>query len=382
MLNLALCGSSVLLFSRSASLLTLTLEAVLRLLAPFEWQFAYVPVLPDARSLEYLNSPVPFLMGCLQGLQVSPHARPSLPDLARSRPISPDLARSRPISLQVSPRELISAQHVHAKCPSCFCYDLDQREEAPAAPTPTPSPRPPPPAATFTTPATTWKQVGELDRAGADEFLAMPASMTRAIEASLTDFEATVLDIQAQMEGLQPDEELPPALDQAATFDRPISFRPPKGPAAEVLELRATRPPAAAIAAGVTRREHKPVGAAQAVVPPVPDKLATLSAEDAARRQASARAAVLAHLDAATRWQEAEAKLLAEVREQVSTLCPPEDLTDAHLDAKKESARKTIREEVRGVHAGFAKALVAAQHFDALVTKREEQREALGLELV
>ena len=53
-----------------------------------------------------------------------------------------------------------------------------------------------------------------------------------------------------------------------------------------------------------------------------------------------------------------------------------------NASAKKESARKTIREEVRGVHAGFAKALVAAQHFDALVTKREEQREALGFELV
>ena len=87
LLGLVLTGAQCLVFSRSASLLTLTLEAVLRLLAPFEWQFAYVPLLPDARSLEYFNSPVPFLMGCLQGLQVSPHARPSLPDLARSRPI-------------------------------------------------------------------------------------------------------------------------------------------------------------------------------------------------------------------------------------------------------------------------------------------------------
>ena len=63
-------GSQCLLFSRSATLLTLALEGFLELLSPFKWLGAYMPLLPDVAMLESLGTRGPFLMGCLQHMRV------------------------------------------------------------------------------------------------------------------------------------------------------------------------------------------------------------------------------------------------------------------------------------------------------------------------
>ena len=53
------------LISEEQSKLAPVAECLLRLLQPFEWNNVYVPYLPEL-MLEYLDAPVPFLMGTLQ----------------------------------------------------------------------------------------------------------------------------------------------------------------------------------------------------------------------------------------------------------------------------------------------------------------------------
>ena len=71
LLQCALCGRSIALFSRSATLLTVTAEALRALLAPFEWQCAYEPVVPSKRYLDALAvraADEPFIVGVLANM--------------------------------------------------------------------------------------------------------------------------------------------------------------------------------------------------------------------------------------------------------------------------------------------------------------------------
>ena len=71
LLQCALCGRSIALFSRSATLLTVTAEALRALLAPFEWQCAYEPVVPSKRYLDALAARAadePFIVGVLANM--------------------------------------------------------------------------------------------------------------------------------------------------------------------------------------------------------------------------------------------------------------------------------------------------------------------------
>lgn len=54
----------ILLLSKQYSLLTVVSEALRSLLYPFEWQHIYIPLLPQP-LLDFLNAPVPFLIGTL-----------------------------------------------------------------------------------------------------------------------------------------------------------------------------------------------------------------------------------------------------------------------------------------------------------------------------
>jgi hypothetical protein len=54
----------VLLLSTQYSLLTVAAEGLLSLLFPFEWQHIYIPLLPQP-LLDFLNAPVPFLVGTI-----------------------------------------------------------------------------------------------------------------------------------------------------------------------------------------------------------------------------------------------------------------------------------------------------------------------------
>jgi hypothetical protein len=53
----------VALFSRHIALLTPAAEALLLLLFPFEWQGAYIPVVPDVMGDDLFDAPVPYLLG-------------------------------------------------------------------------------------------------------------------------------------------------------------------------------------------------------------------------------------------------------------------------------------------------------------------------------
>jgi hypothetical protein len=54
----------VLLLSSQYSLLTVAAEGLLSLLFPFQWQHIYIPLLPQP-LLDFLNAPVPFLVGTI-----------------------------------------------------------------------------------------------------------------------------------------------------------------------------------------------------------------------------------------------------------------------------------------------------------------------------
>ena len=318
LLNLALVGSSFLLFSRSATLLTATLEALLSLLAPFEWQYAYVPLLPDFEMLEYLTSPVPFIMGCLQGMELPP---------------------------EVAPRENISAGYAQHLCPTAFCFDLDQQDE--------------------------------VGLAKAD-FLPMPAALAKELEGALAEFSETARRAVARVSGVDADDTVS-SIHEAATYDRPVTFAPPPTRKGGVLARMRSRPPAAAIEAGVTRDDHqRPT--TKTAVPAEPDETTEVSMEEALERQTNMRSALSGRLDAAAQWQRAEAKLLDKVRHDiVSMLCPPEEPrqhTPDNDDARQlalEQALERARQAVKGRFARdpeFAEALVMSQHFSWLVEQR------------
>ena len=208
LLGLMLTGSQCLLFSRSATLLTLTLEGLLALLAPFEWLGAYMPLLPDVAMLESLSTRGPFLMGCLQHMRVGGSGE------------------------DTDQRERVSALYAQRIQQSCYCFDLDQREE-----------------------------VGQCVEAS----LLIPPAFGAAIEAALATFEveATAITVHHQhdldmihpeneaLENADPEdnEQLPP-LEEAGTYDRPLTFRPPRSAPRRELERRSSRPPAAAIKVG------------------------------------------------------------------------------------------------------------------------------------
>jgi hypothetical protein len=58
-----LLGQSVLFVSQSRSLLAYAAEAMVSFIRPFEWMGVYIPVLPRS-LLDYVQAPVPFIMGC------------------------------------------------------------------------------------------------------------------------------------------------------------------------------------------------------------------------------------------------------------------------------------------------------------------------------
>lgn len=60
-LEALLAERSVVLLSSHYSLLTLTAEALLQSIQPFQWNYLYIPVLPIG-MLAYLQSPFPLLM--------------------------------------------------------------------------------------------------------------------------------------------------------------------------------------------------------------------------------------------------------------------------------------------------------------------------------
>ena len=57
-----LIEARVAIFSRYLSILTPVCEALLSLLFPFDWQGAFIPIIPDAMT-DMLDAPVPFLLG-------------------------------------------------------------------------------------------------------------------------------------------------------------------------------------------------------------------------------------------------------------------------------------------------------------------------------
>ena len=317
LLGLMLTGSQCLLFSRSATLLTLTLEGLLALLAPFEWLGAYMPLLPDVAMLESLSTRGPFLMGCLQHMRVGGSGE------------------------DTDQRERVSALYAQRIQQSCYCFDLDQREE-----------------------------VGQCVEAS----LLIPPAFGAAIEAALATFEveATAITVHHQhdldmihpeneaLENADPEdnEQLPP-LEEAGTYDRPLTFRPPRSAPRRELERRSSRPPAAAIVAGVVRGKaelpYKP--ASEAAVPPPPTGLGRLTEVEAAKRRDRANESMAVHLAAATRWHAAETQLLGVIRAEIATLCPPEDpvVDDEALERAKAAVAKQLPPKTP---PGFAYAVV------------------------
>ena len=317
LLGLMLTGSQCLLFSRSVTLLTLTLEGLLALLAPFEWLGAYMPLLPDVAMLESLSTRGPFLMGCLQHMRVGGSGE------------------------DTDQRERVSALYAQRIQQSCYCFDLDQREE-----------------------------VGQCVEAS----LLIPPAFGAAIEAALATFEveATAITVHHQhdldmihpeneaLENADPEdnEQLPP-LEEAGTYDRPLTFRPPRSAPRRELERRSSRPPAAAIVAGVVRGKaelpYKP--ASEAAVPPPPTGLGRLTEVEAAKRRDRANESMAVHLAAATRWHAAETQLLGVIRAEIATLCPPEDpvVDDEALERAKAAVAKQLPPKTP---PGFAYAVV------------------------
>ena len=317
LLGLMLTGSQCLLFSRSVTLLTLTLEGLLALLAPFEWLGAYMPLLPDVAMLESLSTRGPFLMGCLQHMRVGGSGE------------------------DTDQRERVSALYAQRIQQSCYCFDLDQREE-----------------------------VGQCVEAS----LLIPPAFGAAIEAALATFEveATAITVHHQhdldmihpeneaLENADPEdnEQLPP-LEEAGTYDRPLTFRPPRSAPRRELERRSSRPPAAAIVAGVVRGKaelpYKP--ASEAAVPLPPTGLGRLTEVEAAKRRDRANESMAVHLAAATRWHAAETQLLGVIRAEIATLCPPEDpvVDDEALERAKAAVAKQLPPKTP---PGFAYAVV------------------------
>jgi len=332
LLGLVLTGSQCLLFSRSATQLALTLEALLALLAPFEWHGAYMPLLPDAVMLESLSTRGPFIMGCLQHMRVG------------GRGEDTDI------------REAVSAKYAQRIQQSCYCFDLDQREE-----------------------------VGQCEEAS----LPMPPAMGAAIQAALATFEveatAVAVEHQRALDFLRPEtealvnadpedhEQLPP-LEEAGTYDRALTFRPPRSASRSELERRPSRPPAAAIVAGVVRgkAELPYTPASEAAVPPPPTELTRLTEEQAAKRHDRANEVMAAHLKAATRWHAAETRLLGVVRAEIATLCPPEDpvADDEALEHAKAAVAKQLPPKTP---SGFAHAVVHGLLGPTPWLRREEQ---------
>ena len=332
LLGLVLTGSQCLLFSRSATLLTLTLEALLALLAPLEWTGAYMPLLPDVAMLESLSTRGPFLMGCLQHMRVGGSGEGT------------------------DPRERVSANYAQRIQQSCYCFDLDQREE-----------------------------VGQCEEAS----LPMPPAMGAAIEAGLVTFEleATAISLEHQrvldmlhpeneaLENADPEdhEQLPP-LEEAGTYDRPLTFRPPRTASRSELERRSSRPPAAAIVAGVVRgkAELPYAPASEAAVPPPPTALGKLTEVQATKRRDRANETMAAHLKAATRWHAAETRLLDVVHAEIGHLCPPEDpvADDEALERAKAAVAKQLPPKTP---PGFAHAVVQGLLGPTPWLRREEQ---------
>eukprot|EP00964_Phaeocystis_antarctica_P116808 scaffold80708_cov75-Phaeocystis_antarctica.AAC.8 len=276
-----------------------------------------MPLLPDVAMLESLSTRGPFLMGCLQHMRVGGSGE------------------------DTDQRERVSALYAQRIQQSCYCFDLDQREE-----------------------------VGQCVEAS----LLIPPAFGAAIEAALATFEveATAITVHHQhdldmihpeneaLENADPEdnEQLPP-LEEAGTYDRPLTFRPPRSAPRRELERRSSRPPAAAIVAGVVRGKaelpYKP--ASEAAVPPPPTGLGRLTEVEAAKRRDRANESMAVHLAAATRWHAAETQLLGVIRAEIATLCPPEDpvVDDEALERAKAAVAKQLPPKTP---PGFAYAVV------------------------
>lgn len=57
-----LLEKKLLFISSDIERLTTLVQSLLYLIFPFTWSFVYIPLLPDS-LLDYLGSPVPFMMG-------------------------------------------------------------------------------------------------------------------------------------------------------------------------------------------------------------------------------------------------------------------------------------------------------------------------------
>ena len=265
----------------------------------------------------------PFLMGCLQQMKVGGGGEGS------------------------DPRDQVSAEHAQRIQPSCRCFDLDQREE-----------------------------VGQC----AEESPPMPAALASALEAALATFEtkATKMAGEHQREidhihsalGNADDEdhEPPPPLEEAGTYDRPLTFRPPRSASRRELERphpvygSASRPPAAAILAGVVRGKAKLpyTPASEDTVPPPPTALGRLTKEQEEMRRDRASKSMDAHLKAATKWHTEETRLLGAARAEITgrnyglgdVLSPNHEYEDT-ADEKKTADKKNTADKPGGLSAVF-----------------------------
>lgn len=76
MLNLLVLEKSLIIYGANASIVTAIACAVVRLLAPFQWEGVFVPLVPFA-ALEILQAPVPFIVGTVhlpRKAEISPSA--------------------------------------------------------------------------------------------------------------------------------------------------------------------------------------------------------------------------------------------------------------------------------------------------------------------
>lgn len=272
-----------------------------------------MPLLPDAPMLASLSMRGPFLMGCLQHMKVGGGGEGS------------------------DPRDQVSAEYAQRIQQSCRCFDLDQREE-----------------------------VGQC----AEESPPMPAALASALEAALATFESKATKIAAAhqreldfengaLRNADPEEHEPlPPLEEAGSYDRPLTFRPPRSASRRELERphpvygSASRPPAAAIVAGVVRgkAELPYTPASEDAVPPPPTALGRLTEEQAEKRRDRATRSMAAHLKAATRWHTEETRLLGAARAEIAAqlrdvLSPPEDTADT--SKKKAADKPDFKDEVR-----------------------------------
>ena len=204
----------------------------------------------------------------------------------------------------------------------------------------------------------------------------MPAALASALEAALSTFEtkATKMAGEHQREidhihsalGNADDEdhEPPPPLEEAGTYDRPLTFRPPRSASRRELERphpvygSASRPPAAAILAGVVRgkAELPYTPASEDTVPPPPTALGRLTQEQEEMRRDRASKSMAAHLKAATKWHTEETRLLGAARAEITAqlrdvLSPPEEEDTADkkktADKKNTADRPDFKDEVK-----------------------------------